>query len=737
MSYQDRKDIDELIDVVNQLKYITNYQSGDKLASKDEVTQAKINLLTEYQSSLSTLDKDLSNLDGDLSDLEDSLIAFNQSLLTFNGDTTTLATDLTKLSDNLDTFLTDISGLQESLEDFDLQLNGDANTSGFVDYLDQLESYMYGKGETYVDPNDNQTKPCSYSHPSSTSLKGMLSSLGNELQNLSSGDTELAITLSTLKTKLSSFSGTLNQFKTQIQNDVGSSVYESLNQDLIALVYEIASTNDTIDTHQGQIQAVENLIGSDEDSASSQGNSPTLFGLINDTSDVADATSQSATNLTKTLYAGSSGTGTTGQPASGSVMKNLNTVKDVSVPAVQNILYGNGTASQPADGSVLKEIDVVQTGIGNLDNLSGTVVGNINNVKGDITDVKDDIGNTQQLTGTIVTNIKNNISSINNTNEEVSTLDGALTQLLVPDVTLIYIGEYNNESLTELSNIQSKYGYSINYFWNTETLRLYKKTNNSWSQSSEPSSEMMGFTSGFNGGYANGNEPSWNYIYDYDDKTYWGKYYDPSITSLGYYGEWVKLNTVPDFFEQTPLYESVELYFSKLNHTHSDYLTQSNASSTYLTQSNASSTYLTQSNASNTYLTKSSASSTYATQTALNNKQNTIPSLTQRTSQTMYGLSVKTYSDGLNVYLTIDSSLNGNSNINKNGSTKLGQISDSTYAPPHNVQSTVRGYLGSVPPRIRVYPNGDVYLLNPSENRDYEIVCSFYYPLKSRMPSSS
>ena len=165
----------------------------------------------------------------------------------------------------------------------------------------------------------------------------------------------------------------------------------------------------------------------------------------------------------------------------------------------------------------------------------------------------------------------------------------------------------------------------------------------------------------------------------------------------------------------------------------SEFLKSGDASSTYLTQSSASSDYLTKSSASSTYLTQSNASSTYATKTELSGKQNTIPNFTLISTQTMYGLSVKVYSDGLSVYVSISGNLNGNSNIPTGGSIgNLGTLSNTSYAPHTAMQSPV--HVANNPSKIVLTSGGVVRLMNGSTSNTYEIQCSFYYPLKSRIP---
>ena len=120
-------------------------------------------------------------------------------------------------------------------------------------------------------------------------------------------------------------------------------------------------------------------------------------------------------------------------------------------------------------------------------------------------------------------------------------------------------------------------------------------------------------------------------------------------------------------------------------------------------------------------------------QSSLNGKQNTIPNLSLISTQSMYGLTVNVYSDGLNVYLTIGGTLNGNSSLPVSGNrAKIGTLSNTNYAPPYEMQTTVHS--ASNWSRITVLSNGEIYLQNGTSSKSLELYGSFYYPLKSRIP---
>lgn len=187
-------------------------------------------------------------------------------------------------------------------------------------------------------------------------------------------------------------------------------------------------------------------------------------------------------------------------------------------------------------------------------------------------------------------------------------------------------------------------------------------------------------------------------------------------------GHWVEITKAEIFREWT--------FWNILTQ---EFLTQSNASTNYLTQSNASSTYLSQSDANSTYLSQSDANLTYATKTELGTKQSVIPDFELVSSQTMLGVPVKVYTDGLTVYVSISGNLNGNANIPTGGSIgNLGTLSNTSYAPHTAMQSPV--HTGNNRSKIILEVGGSVRLMNDTSSNTFEIKCSFYYPLKSRIP---
>ena len=122
-------------------------------------------------------------------------------------------------------------------------------------------------------------------------------------------------------------------------------------------------------------------------------------------------------------------------------------------------------------------------------------------------------------------------------------------------------------------------------------------------------------------------------------------------------------------------------------------------------------------------------------QSSLNAKQNAIPNLTVKTTQTMYGLTVTTYSDDLNVYLKISGTLNNSSDLPNGGNrSQIGTLSNTAYAPPSEMQTTVHSANAPNWSRITVSSDGKIFFQNGASSKSYTLEGGFYYPLKSRIP---
>lgn len=207
-----------------------------------------------------------------------------------------------KLNDDLKELDGSLTNLSESLDDLTLELYGDDSHDGLSDYIDQLQILIYGKGGSYV--KDGVTYNCSIDKPCPDSMRGVLNTLRSET-------TDLQSSLNALTKGLTSFTMTLEQFKAELTRQGIS--YDELDTGITTLLELIFNA-------QRRIDSTNNVIGTSSDTSSDG----TVFGFLNDTTDTANLASNKATEVRKVLYSGSSDTGTSGNPATGTVKANLN-----------------------------------------------------------------------------------------------------------------------------------------------------------------------------------------------------------------------------------------------------------------------------------------------------------------------------------------------------------------------------------------------------------------------------
>lgn len=245
-----------------------------------------------------------------------------------------------KLSSDLNALNTDLNSLSVGLEHLSNELN-----DGYVTELRQLQESIYG-GDGYT-----------LNSPSASSLKGLLSTLQNGLNGLSDtlGDesnglvkdindlkhdnAQLSETLSALTLGLTSFSGTLNEFKAKLtQNNINyddldtgiTSLLELIftaQQDITAVDNKVDTVNTGLTTATGQISDLNNTIGSPTST-----NNNTVFGKINNTNNLIDDVSEDTLNIEKTLYKGEgedyNPNATPSNPTQGTVLPVLSQTKN-------------------------------------------------------------------------------------------------------------------------------------------------------------------------------------------------------------------------------------------------------------------------------------------------------------------------------------------------------------------------------------------------------------------------
>ena len=425
--YNLRKDIDtvvrfiETLESTSELKELLNKQSD-----KFDIDLANEKLSTD----LDKLSYDLTTFDNSLNALKGNLIDFNAELIDFDEDNTNLASDLSKLKDNLlivlntlTAFSGDLDRLTGELNGLDLQLNGDSTHDGFVDILQEIQVAIYG-GNGYSDVS-----------PSPSSLKGMLDSFGQQLQNIAAGDNKLALSLSQLTGYLTAFQGTLQQFRTKLSTELGSSVYNSLDDEIIKLIYSIASANQDIEEHKDLIEDVQDTIGSSTDTLSDG----TLFGTLNNTSTVASAASSKANSVENTI--------------TNSVNPAINLIKNEDIPAINAMI---GTVDVVNDGSLQEQLTATD---GRVDDVNGIIgsssdSSSANTIYGKIKDAKATaslanetadlaqqtassaeqtangvssvVGLASQIDGTVIENINSALDGISESQVDISNLQGTM-----------------------------------------------------------------------------------------------------------------------------------------------------------------------------------------------------------------------------------------------------------------------------------------------------------------------
>lgn len=699
--YQLRHDIDRLRRFLDELEILYN----DKLGETDGKTLKDVFDMYYDQSEVESKSAVLKD---SLKTLSESLVAFNQSLITFNGDTEALADDLTSLSTNLDNFLGDLSGLGESLELFDAQLNGGTygNTTyrGFLTDLNSLENYMYGKGQTY------NGQPCSYQNPHPDSLKGKLLTLWNDLEVVDGSDRQLSISLEALSGSLDAFGGTLQEFDALLQRDLEPEIYSKLNEYMIQLFYAIASSKSTIATHQRDIDKVQEDLGNPNSEDES-----TVFGKINGADSRIGAVEDSAEGLTKTLYAGNDENydpnADAEHPANETVIKYLNTVKDTDIPNIQGELYGEGDAQNYDEDSVMGRIDKVQEDIGN-EHTEGSlkyqiidIDDKINNEQNGVIKQIEDVNNAYTGLGNNLSNVESHLyvgtsSGANGTtadpydgtimrrllDEEYLTyyIDLALTKMYDPSVIFsraVVLNEQPTQSI--VNNIQTQYNLNISLcFYDGD---FYVERNNGWVSTSDSNvpSPILGLlidnspivpVDGEN--YSNRQVNMFDYFYVIDTKQYFETADPINVPEgmVGIYGSFKELSTAPQLFQHTQLYDAIAECFSPIGHTHSaseimahthTIANITNLQSTLDSKANASTTY-TKTEVNDALSSKANRSHTHTIsnitnlQTTLNNKAE--KSSTYTKTQVDTALSSKADSSDTYTKTEVDTALSSKAN---------------------------------------------------------------------------
>ena len=449
----------------------------------------------EYQ-----LRKDIDRLSVSIESIKNELI--DVGVIDDDMNATQIMGNVVSLRSDLDDFNTSLTTLESSLNTLDTELNGDANTDGLVDYIDALKVYIYGGGSY------------DYQNPSSTSLKGLLDNLETQIGQIISGDQQLSIDLGTLGEYLDGFNGTLQEFKEELEEE-GIDL-TNVNEGLINLIYRVNYTKDQVDTHQQNIEDFDDTIGSPSDTGNS-----TIYGVLNNTVTGLGNVTTSAENITKTLYSGTNGTGTTSSPANDTVMKNLNT----ATSNVSSLTSKVGTVNVSTDGSLATQITNVKNDIGTAsDSYSDgddTVYGKLN----------DNIGATDGIT----TNISHISANLDKYHLPSSDLDW----------TFIFKGTLN---VNDITSLETNYGIpSINYAYKVSTKQWYVKSGSSFITTSTAPSHPIGVCDTL----PSSSDVSGSSL----------SFYTYELSTMNYYtyssNVWVEQTDLSDFFTQTNVYNNI------------------------------------------------------------------------------------------------------------------------------------------------------------------------------------
>lgn len=732
MSYQDRKDIDNLYDLIWDFD-----KNQTQFASKEEFEEFKKYVKLNYSMS-AFIDALASNMD------DNGLVLFEN------------------LQDGLSELETNLDGLENNLGELTLQLNGDENNVGFIGLLHQLQYNLYGEGETKENGD-----PYTYEDPMSDSLKGLLDSFLVQLGALSAGDTKLSATLSSLSSKLQRFSGTIDDFR----DSIDPSLLETLDPYMVDLIYEIASSNEAIYQHQQTIDETEALIGLPTDSASNQGtpqNPVTIFGRLNDTSEVASQSNDSANGLLDLMYRGTGDdynpnadpehpadnttlqwlgdTSTTANKVDGyvgdvskfteaTISEALKNRADGQTAINNKIGYEDYTGSNITGAiasmqtkigtvnftgnSISHALNTMQTQIGNV-NVSGSLRADINSLQNQIGNVNI-LGNNTSISLELYNSIVNigdiNLFNGESVSEALRNAQGDIEDLqtdaerLVEEnknTQVIWV-EGNNQSFSDLREIYGIELSNINYKYKNGNYYVRNKT--VWTQIPETLIDKVEFVCGVTLNAYTEMPLDSGFISRFKDIYFYGKatqkhrglkWVESATTS----NKWFMQNTNGDDYIGVDL--AYELY---------DPQDLSNIGSYGDPQNKINKNIDTAIGTLNTL------------------KQDSIPNFSLISNQTAKGMTVKVYSDGFNVYVTYDASpVTGlNTSSTNSGVTDILTLSNTDYAPKIQTQVPARGQADTI--RIRITASGVVQFLNGSASAtSYTVSGAFYYPLKSRIP---
>ena len=391
--YQLRKDINRVITFLNNLEKI---EDDDSILALLKEELGKYYDSSEVDVVTGKLNDDLTELHSSLGDLTDGLVEFNGELIAFDESNTNLKGDLSKLKQNLQKFTAavnklkvDLKGLDEKSDEFGEDLWGEGglderltslgvkignDDSGLVkglndltDGLDQLEDDVFGTNGlssqlsalegTINNPTtglaaqltglDSRVFGANGLSESIFGANGLASRIGAAEGGLSN----LTDSLDTLVDFLTNFEGTLDDFEEALEEDSNIDTSE-LNSSITALLGLIAGVKNDVDVVDGNLTDV---------SDSFNGVKSNLYGTKTVTIDGETVTVPKDPS---------------DSPSSTSLRGHLDTLKDTTVPAVQNTLYGGSGNSpdNPSSTSLMGKTNAVKADLYGTKTVGGQTV---------------------------------------------------------------------------------------------------------------------------------------------------------------------------------------------------------------------------------------------------------------------------------------------------------------------------------------------------------------------------
>lgn len=653
--------------------------------------------------SLDKLSDYLTSFEGSLEELEDELEADpNIDTSKLNSNIVALFGAIGEVKNNVSTVETDMYGTGSSSNPSSGSLLSEmstakSNITSANNSINNVKTDLYGANGTASNPANNSLKK---------NLQTVQTTVGNSNSGLVKELNDTSSSINNVENDLYGANGTAsNPANNSLKKNLNTLKNTTVPAVETALYGDGTASNPSANSTMGKVNAVKTeLYGSNGTAAQpADGSLKKNLVTLKDTtvpavSNTATA-AQTAVNTVKTdLY----GTGTANNPQSGSVKANINKVKNTDIPAVQNIIYGNGTESNPEEGSLLDTVDKVDTGIttakGHIDTIQTKMykgengTGTINNPAN---------GTVMKQTNTAITQIgDSNSGLIKDINVAKSDIQTVRNTANTANTTANAAQTTANTANTNANNAHTKIGnVNVNTDGNLQTqiTNLPSNYEKLWVCLTNSTTEISKMSEKGNARIG------------------------VKISSLG-------LKMVRDYPNGVHVPLRIVSPSGGVVTPYSDALVTSNGWSNGVL-------YFTYNFSEFGVYKIFCEDLTYTFQVGEG-----VSDFVLKGSSSMFGLSVKVYSDGLSVFVTVNGTLNGSSSLPSGGSrAKLGNLfgtdelsGGSPYAPFHEMQCLVHSSVNFC--RLTLYENGALYLQNGNSSKSFDLKGSFYYPLKRRFP---